>query len=179
MSEQKVSPTPDGEEFFALALLLVSKRWGNRTEEPFNYSQQVKDLLYLCLHKGSDNEEGYPMWNRDNYLIKFVPDLDITDPSYHLPHFYEIFAKHAYEEDRDFWKKAVKASREFIPRACHPETDMNPEYANYDGTPNHLRGHGNFYSDSYRLVANIGLDTEWFGYRETYGNIAQNLLEFF
>lgn len=48
--------------------------------------------------------------------------------------------------------------------ACHPQTGMNPEYSNYDGTP-HVdeRDHWHFYSDAYRTAGNIGLDCLWNG----------------
>lgn len=172
-------PAPDGEEFFAMALFLASKRWGDREEAPFNYSEQARELLHLCVHKGEEDLDGHPMWDPETYLIKFVPELDISDPSYHVPHFYEFFALWANEDDRDFWKKAVEASRRYIPLSAHPETGMNPEYANFDGTPNHLRDHGDFYSDSYRMAANIGLDSEWFGKRDEYKTVVENLLTFF
>lgn len=172
-------PAPDGEEFFAMALFLASRRWGDREEKPFNYSEQARDLLKICVHKGENGGEGDPMWEPSNHLIKFVPDCDFTDPSYHLPHFYELFAEEAYEEDREFWNKAVEASRDYIPKSCHPETGMNPEYAHYDGTPNPVNGHGDFYSDAYRTAANMGLDSEWFGKRKEYKTCVTNLLEFF
>lgn len=41
-------------------------------------------------------------------------------------------------------------------------TGLAPEYANYDGTPNHFNDHGDFFSDSYRVAGNIALDYEWF-----------------
>jgi len=63
---------PDGEEYFALALFFASHRWGDGAE-PFNYKTQAKDILRTCIHKGEDGN-GYPMWNRDNKLIKFIPD---------------------------------------------------------------------------------------------------------
>lgn len=178
---EKISegPAPDGEEFYAMALFLDSKRWGDKEERPFNYSDQAKELLSICIHKGEEGESGDPMWDPDNYLIKFIPDCDFTDPSYHLPHFYDCFAKWANEEDQSFWVKAAAASREYIPKSVHPETGMNPEYAHYDGTPNPVNGHGDFYSDAYRLAANIGLDSEWFGKRESYQTIMENLLTFF
>lgn len=178
---EKISegPAPDGEEFYAMALFLASKRWGDKEERPFNYSDQAKELLSICIHKGEEGESGDPMWDPDNYLIKFIPDCDFTDPSYHLPHFYDCFAKWANEEDQSFWVKAAAASREYIPKSVHPETGMNPEYAHYDGTPNPVNGHGDFYSDAYRLAANIGLDSEWFGKLESYQTIMENLLTFF
>lgn len=154
-------PAPDGEEFFAMALLFASHRWGDG-EGIFDYGKQARDLLRACLHKGENGSDGYPMWNPANKLIKFIPDCEFTDPSYHCPHFYELFALYAYEEDRAFWKQAADASRAYLKLACHPETGLAPEYAFYDGKPNGARGYGHFFSDSYRVAINIGLDWEWF-----------------
>lgn len=171
-------PAPDGEEFFAMALFLASNRWGDG-EGPYDYSNQAREILSTCLHKGENGEPGDPMWEKENYLIKFIPNVDFSDPSYHLPHFYETFSLYANEEDRDFWKKAATASREYLEISCHPETGMAPEYAHYDGTPNHIRGFGDFYSDSYRVAMNIGQDYEWFRNSKTPTHHVQNLLEFF
>jgi oligosaccharide reducing-end xylanase len=159
-SKRSYGPAPDGEEYFALALFFASHRWGDGPE-PFNYSFQAKELLHTCLHKGEDGI-GFPMWNKENKLIKFIPNCEFSDPSYHLPHFYELFALWACEEDRPFWKEASTASREYLKISCHPETGLAPEYAYYDGTPNHEKGYGHFFSDAYRVAANIGLDYEWF-----------------
>lgn len=168
-------PAPDGEEYFALALFFASKRWGDR-EAPYNYSQQAKDILHTCLHQ---QPPGFPMWNPENKLIKFVPEVEFSDPSYHLPHFYELFALWAYEEDRNFWKEAAQASRDYIDISCHPVTGLAAEYAHYDGTPNHIRGFGHFFSDSYRVAANIGLDYAWFGVDPRQRDIADRIQAFF
>lgn len=168
-------PAPDGEEYFALALFFASKRWGDR-EAPYNYSQQAKDILRTCLHQ---QPPGFPMWNPENKLIKFVPEVEFSDPSYHLPHFYELFALWAYEEDRNFWKEAAQASRDYIDISCHPVTGLAAEYAHYDGTPNHIRGFGHFFSDSYRVAANIGLDYAWFGVDPRQRDIADRIQAFF
>ena len=58
--------------------------------------------------------------------------------------------------------EAAEASRQYLHLACHPITGLAPEYAYYDGTPNHERGYGHFFSDAYRVAANLGLDWEWF-----------------
>lgn len=168
-------PAPDGEEFFAMALFFASKRWGDR-EAPYNYSEQAKDLLRTCLHQ---QPPGFPMWNPENKLIKFVPEVEFSDPSYHLPNFYELFALWAHEEDRTFWKEAAQASRDYINISCHPVTGLAPEYAHYDGTPNHIRGFGYFFSDAYRVAANIGLDYAWFGVDARQQDIANRILAFF
>lgn len=156
-------PAPDGEEFFAMALFFAANRWGEGSE-PYNYAEQARIILRACVHKGEDGV-GDPMWDPANKLIKFVPETPFSDPSYHLPHFYELFALQADEEDRDFWKEAASASRAYLHLACHPVTGLSPEYAEFDGTPTKPLPHGDFghfYSDAYRVAANIGLDWEWF-----------------
>lgn len=156
-------PAPDGEEYYALALFFASERWGDR-QPPFDYSAQARDILRHCLHQHEMAEGGSPMWDLNNHYIKFVPDVDFTDPSYHLPHFYELFAQRADVGDRGFWKAAAQASRTFIVKACHPVTGMAPEYAEYDGSPRMLHGkRQQFYSDAYRVAMNIGLDAAWYG----------------
>lgn len=168
-------PAPDGEEYFALALLFASKRWGDRAH-PFDYSVKAKELLHTVIHQ---QEPGFPMWNSENKLIKFIPEVEFSDPSYHLPHFYELFAELGNEEDKQFWLDAAEASRDYIVLSCHPVTGLNPEYAFYDGTPNHTRGFGHFYSDSYRTVANIALDSSWFNKDNRQITIANNIQAFF
>lgn len=179
-------PAPDGEEYFAMALFFASHRWGDG-EGIFNYSKQAREILHCCLHNG-EKEPGIEMWNKSNKLIKFIPDCDWTDPSYHLPHFYELFSMWANEEDREFWAEAAKASREYLKKACHPVTGLAAEYANYDGTPyvgdeqfikQFCGRHDWFYSDSYRVAANIGLDYEWFAEDEWNCECADRIQKFF
>nr|WP_317361781.1 glycosyl hydrolase family 8 [uncultured Blautia sp.] len=176
-------PAPDGEEFFAMSLFFASHRWGDG-EGIFNYSQEARNILSECVHKGEEGHPGEPMWDRERKLIKFIPGVDFTDPSYHLPHFYELFALWANEEDRDFWKQAAQASREYLHLACHPNTGLSPEYSEYDGTPHteHVEQFGRhdwYYSDAYRTMANIGLDSMWFGKDPWQKEIAQTFQEFY
>jgi oligosaccharide reducing-end xylanase len=84
-------PAPDGEEYYALALFFAANRWGEG-EAPFNYAAQARDILRHCVHQHELVKDGDPMWDPKNHLIKFVPESPFSDPSYHLPHFYELFA---------------------------------------------------------------------------------------
>lgn len=161
-------PAPDGEEYYAMALLFASHRWGDG-EGIYNYSKEAWDILEAVIYKGYNGRAGAPMWNHDNHQILFVPGADFTDASYHLPHFYELFAMWGNPKDREFWLEAVKSSREYLVKACDPVTGFSPEYGEFDGSrmSRPLKftkdRHDWFYSDAYRTVANIGLDYSWFG----------------
>lgn len=176
-------PAPDGEEYFAMALFLASRRWGDG-KGLFAYSARGREILRYCVHKGEaergEDFSGDPMWNPDNKLIKFIPEVEWSDPSYHLPHCYEVFAEESDAEDRNFWREAAAASRNYLKAACDPDTGMSPEYANFDGSP-HVdeRDHWHFYSDAYRTVANIGLDAAWYGPEPTLVDRAAALQAFF
>lgn len=174
-------PAPDGEEYFAMALFFASHRWGDG-EGIFAYSKHAKDLLREMVHK-EDDGKGEAMFDPSNKLIRFITCVNFSDPSYHLPHFYELYAKWCYEEDREFFEDAAKRSREYLHLACHPETGLCAEYANYDGTPVRMEGdwgqHWHYYSDAYRTIANIGLDWEWFGADPWQQEIAAKHQKFF
>lgn len=180
------SPAPDGEEFFAMSLFFASHRWGDG-EGIFCYSEEAKKILHACIHK-EESGNGRNMWDKDNYLIRFVPECDFTDPSYHLPHFYRLFALWADKEDSSFWEKAAQASRDYLRKACNSITGLNPEYSYFDGTPYEKQEifgrHDWFYSDAYRTIANIALDNIWnSGKDKDYGlwssSIAAKLQDFF
>ena len=132
-SKNADGPAPDGEEFFAMALFFASHRWGDGSGI-YEYSKEARELLHTCIHM-EDKGFGHNMWNRENHLIKFVPGLEFTDPSYHLPHFYELFALWANEEDRDFWKEAAASSRRYLQKACNKDTGLSAESSEYDGSP--------------------------------------------
>lgn len=172
-------PAPDGEEYYAMALFFASARWGDR-EAPFDYDTQAREILRHCVHQDEIVPDGRAMWDRDNHLIRFIPEVDFSDPSYHLPHFYALFAERANAEDRTFWKQAAQASREYIIKSCHPVTGMASEYAEYDGTPHMMFDKPQqFYSDAYRVAMNIGLDAAWFGRHEGLSTAVNRLQAFF
>lgn len=159
-SKNAYGPAPDGEEFFAMSLIFAAKRWGNG-EGIFCYEKEAQKLLHDMISGDS------VMFHADNHQILFVPNSDFTDPSYHLPHFYRIFAEAALPEDREFYKKAEEVSRLYLVKACHEQTGMSSEYAEFDGSRMSrplewtTDRHDWFFSDAYRTVANIALDFEW------------------
>ena len=170
-------PAPDGEEYYAMALFFAEARWGGG-EPPFNYAAQARDILRHAVRQHELVRDGRAMWDPATALIRFVPECDFSDPSYHLPHFYDRFALLSDEADRPFWRRAAEESRRYLARACHPVTGMAAEYARYDGVPETAHGHGNFFSDAYRVAMNIGLDSGWNGATPEYRAIADRLQHF-
>ncbi len=172
-------PAPDGEEYFAMALFMASARWGDG-EGIFNYAEQARDILRHAVHQHEIVPGGQPMWEPENKYIRFVPGMKISDPSYHLPHFYDLFALKADEEDREFWRQAAQASREYLVRSADPVTGLSPEYADYEGkTVLLFHKPWVYYSDAYRVAENIALDHIWFGEHPEEDNVNTRLQDFF
>ena len=172
-------PAPDGEEYFAMALFLASARWGDGVGL-FDYVAQARTILRHCVHQHEMVTNGDAMWDPENYHIRFVPEARYTDPSYHLPHFYQVFAERADECDRSFWAEAARASREFIAASAHPVTGMSAEYTEHDGTTRLMfRKPFAYYSDAYRVAMSIALDTLWNGRSDATAAVVTRLQDFF
>ena len=62
------------------------------------------------------------MVDDEHDMVRFVPETNVpgTDASYHLPAFYELWARWGPEEDRAFWAKAADVSRELFFRVTGP-----------------------------------------------------------
>lgn len=164
------TPASDGEEYFATALLFAAGRWGGQ-----EYRKEADDLLHLMLHREDENggvvDGVRNLFDRKEKQVVFVPNGDaagFTDPSYHLPAFYEIWARWGPPADRAFWRDAARVSRAFLRRATHPVTGLFPEYATFDGKPKKApwdpqSKSDDFGPDAFRVGGNIAMDWLWFG----------------
>lgn len=166
-------PASDGEEYFAMALFFAARKWGNG-EGMYDYERQANTILDVMLHKEAMNggvvEGVRNMFDREERQVVFVPIgefADFTDPSYHLPAFYELWGRWAAgwngrtEEDRRFWLEAAERSRRLFAQAAHPVTGLVPDYSTFDGEPVHVRGHGDFRYDAFRTAVNWAVDHAW------------------
>ncbi|HEY8994482.1 MAG TPA: glycosyl hydrolase family 8 [Lacunisphaera sp.] len=157
----------DGEEWFATALLFASCRWGDG-QGVLNYSAEAQALLREMLRKQSTSEVT-SIFDRQEKQVVFVPNPEasrFTDPSYHLPAFYEIWARWSKNAgDRRTWLEIADTSRAFFRRAAHPQTGLMPEYAHFSGAPftatTFGAGKGDFRYDAWRTLANVSLDYAW------------------
>lgn len=154
----------DGEFYFITNLLLASNRWGNDTG--INYYAEARKILDSMWEKdGTGNI--YNLINVEHKQITFVPEGDAynwTDPSYHVPAFYEIWADFANDGHEQFYRDCADTSRAFLHRACHPVTGLNSDYTNFDGSPHPTRWmKPGFRYDSWRVPMNIAMDYVWYG----------------
>jgi oligosaccharide reducing-end xylanase len=163
---------PDGESYFAMALLFAANRWPEG-KGIYDYRAEAEKLLTAMVHRERITAPGKfgphtvgPEMNQNPPMILFVPEVmphPFTDPSYHLPGFYELWARWGPREDRDFWERAAEASRAFFPRAANPETGLAPDYANFDGTPvkSRFSQSDKFGYDAWRTASNWSVDWSW------------------
>jgi oligosaccharide reducing-end xylanase len=117
------------------------------------------------FNRGPQTEAIGPMIDEDHFMIRFVPNVPggVTDASYHLPAFYELWARWGPPEDRAFWAKAADVSRDLFTRGTGPETGLTPDRSNFDGTQ--IIGRDGaptpFSYDSWRSVSNWSVDYDW------------------
>ena len=172
----------DGELYYVTSLIFASNRWGN--DSGINYLAEAQRILNCSMQKiGMNNTR--PFINVNQKMITFTPDPNgetFTDPSYHLPAFYEVWAKWANDGRSNFWKECAAVSREYLHKSIHPQTGLNPDYNNYDGTLRGSRGiiGDAFRFDSWRVPMNIALDYSWScadrEWQQQYANTIQNFL---
>jgi oligosaccharide reducing-end xylanase len=208
---------PDGEEYYAMALLFAAHRWGSG-HGIYDYQAEADRILRGMRHRATltatppfrihpgdapfvepeapwpspnnrrEAEEAAkagkpwpprwprrparpvtvgPMVDEAHAMVRFVPETAIpgTDASYHLPAFYELWARWGPAEDRVFWARAARVSRDFFPAVADPATSLAPDRSNVDGTP--AAGWDGkpsiFAYDSWRTVSNWSVDWSWWG----------------
>jgi oligosaccharide reducing-end xylanase len=171
----------DGELYYITSLLFASNRWGNNTG--INYYAEARRILDAMWRKdGTGNI--FNLINTEHKQISFVPEGDgykWTDPSYHLPAFYEVWAMYAKDGHEQFYKDCADTSRSYLHRACHPVTGLNPDYSEFSGAPHATRWMpAAFRYDSWRVPMNIAMDYNWFAkdkaWQEGYAKRFQNFL---
>ena len=173
-------PASDGELYYVTSLIFASNRWGNSTG--INYLAEAQNILNCSMQK-IGMERVAPLINLEHQLIIFTPDPfggRFTDPSYHIPAFYEVWARWAEDGRSEFWRVCARKSREYLHKSIHPVTGLNPDYNNYDGTllgSKRVIGDA-FRFDSWRVPMNIALDYSWAcadrKWQQEYGNKIQN-----
>lgn len=188
-------PASDGELYFITSLIFASNRWGNSGEIDYlREAQYILDCIQpreveMTTRRGLDGKRlekpmtikrTISLMDPETKLISFVPGMPFTDPSYHLPAFYEVWARYAEDGRASYWRECARLSREYLHKSVHPLTGLNDDYNHFDGTP--LRN-GQLFGDcfrydSWRVPMNIALDYSWAcadkQWQQNYGHTIQN-----
>ena len=210
----------DGELYFITSLIFASNRWGNDTG--INYKAEAQNILDCIQPReytpeprrgfggfgfgGQQSTNTQPptpttpkmyLIDPETKLITFTPDgfgQRFTDPSYHIPAFYEVWARWADDGRADLWNECAAKSREFLHKCINPQTGLNGDQCQYDGSEMQMprfpgmpqqpqgaprrNGNNNFRYDSWRVPMNITLDYEWScadgEWQRKYGETIQN-----
>jgi oligosaccharide reducing-end xylanase len=171
----------DGELYFVTDLLFASNRWGNNTG--INYYAEARRILDAMWSK--DGTEGIKnVINVEHKQITFVPDnfgYNWTDPSYHVPAFFEIWAEYAKDGKEQFYRDCADTARVFLHRACAAITGLNADYTEFSGVPGAWgKRPSAFRYDSWRVPMNIAMDYSWYAkdikWQQDYGKRIQNFL---
>ena len=125
MKQNSPGTASDGELYFITDLLFASNRWGNNTG--IDYYGEARRILDAMWKK--DGTGGiYNIINTEYKQISFTPEYNNykwTDPSYHLPAFFEIWAMYAKDGHEQSYKDCADTARAFLHRACNPVTGLN------------------------------------------------------
>ena len=156
---------PDGDEYFAAALVFAHNRWGD-TSGKYNYGTEAQWVLDLIRTQD---------FNKSSNIVEFYAGAGNTDGSYVLPAFYQTWA--CFDTaNADFWNAAVTAGRTFF----HNAIDSNGVIGDQSSfTGQTTKGAG---ADTIRCVANIMMDHNFFDadpwqtdtYATKYGAYEQN-----
>lgn len=145
---------PDGEEYFAAALLLAA-----RIFEHAAFKTEALEILEAMARK-APVAHVETMIDARAKLVRFSPARgnDFTDPSYHTPAFYRLFAR---ESGDGCWSELAGNSLEFLKRALHAETGLAADYAEFSGKPKSTPWFPEsncFSGDAWRVIWNLSLD---------------------
>jgi len=202
---------PDGEEYFAMALYFAHYRWGSASGTVYNnYKYWADDIVDAMKNRGSitgsrkrlteTTDDGNPctgstttstvtvgpLFDSATKLIKFDPTTSngaaFSDPSYHLPAFYDLFAAVGPAADSTWWTQAATAARTHLAASMNASTGLAPEYSNFDGSAHYVSWNSNsnkFAYDACRVGGNVGMDWQWTQKSTTLQARADTLINFF
>jgi endo-1,4-beta-D-glucanase Y len=153
---------PDGEIFFATALMFASARWGDGAGI-YNYGRYGRLVVHdLINRQGLTGDANRSLVCRENKMPRMGPmgeQHNHTNYSYHLPQFFDIWAEEiefgvdnglysgiwnsdaAALADAQFWREAAEVSRNYFhnllknpSQSGFSSVGLAPEYSNWDGS---------------------------------------------
>lgn len=138
---------PDGDEWFAAALVFAHYRWGD-TSGKYNYGTEAQATLNLVRTTDISPTQ---------YLVRYFTGTDSngTDASYMLPAFYQTWA--CFDTaNAAFWTKVLTTTRAWLQIAAGTTGDIGDQ-SSFAGQTTNSGG-----DDKLRIVANFMSDYNFF-----------------
>jgi len=138
---------PDGDEWFAAALVFAHYRWGD-TSGKYNYGTEAQKTLDLV--RTTDFSSTY-------HLVRYFTGTDSngTDASYMLPAFYQVWA--CFDTaNAAFWNQALTTTRAWLQTAAGTTGNIGDQ-SSFAGATTNSSG-----DDKLRIVANFMSDYNFF-----------------
>jgi oligosaccharide reducing-end xylanase len=138
---------PDGDEWFAAALVFAHYRWGD-TSGKYNYGAEAQKTLDLV--RTTDFSPTY-------HIVRYFTGTDSngTDASYMLPAFYQTWA--CFDTaNAAFWNQAVTATRAWLQTAAGTTGNIGDQ-SSFAGATTNSSG-----DDKLRTIANFMSDYNFF-----------------
>jgi oligosaccharide reducing-end xylanase len=138
---------PDGDEWFAAALVFAHYRWGD-TSGKFDYGMEAQKTLDLV--RTTD-------FSPTQHLVRYFTGSDSngTDASYMLPAFYQTWA--CFDTaNADFWNTALTTTRAWLQTAAGSTGNIGDQ-SSFAGQTTNSGG-----DDKLRIVANFMSDLNFF-----------------
>ncbi|HWP07987.1 MAG TPA: glycosyl hydrolase family 8 [Polyangiaceae bacterium] len=135
---------PDGDEYFAEALRLASKRWGD--DGAVDYAAEARKVMAAVAQQDFVN---------DPAIVKFSQNSNFSDPSYVLPLFYSEWA--CFDTaNATLWKNATSYGRTYFQKVVNAKTGLAPYQSNFDGSA--YSAGNTFNADAWRVPMNVMAD---------------------
>jgi oligosaccharide reducing-end xylanase len=138
---------PDGDEWFAAALVFAHYRWGD-TSGKYDYGSEAQRTLDLV--RTTD-------FSPTQYLVRYFTGSDGngTDASYMLPAFYQTWA--CFDTaNADFWNKVLTTTRAWLQTAAGSTGNIGDQ-SSFAGQTTNSSG-----DDKLRTIANFMSDYNFF-----------------
>ena len=130
------------------------------------------------------NSTGEPRAPAQVVFVPYASAAQFTDPSYHLPAFYEIWAREAAEAatgvstpSRTVWETFVSSARSFFRLSTSRASSLAPDYSTFSGAP--TGSQRSFAFDAWRVAQNVAMDYAWFKADDFAVGYCNRLLAFF
>eukprot|EP00912_Choanoflagellata_sp_UC4_P001887 UC4_evm7s1211 len=181
------SPASDGETYFATALYFAANRFNSTI-----YAEEANIILSCATNKTNrqsvtrmfTNNTGIPSAPDQVVFVPYASASKFTDPSYHLPAFYQAWAMNGARKitprEPLFWDGMVQSSRSYFRFTAEKSSAtagcLMPDYSLFDGSATGSGLNANFAFDAWRVAMNVAMDYAWFSvdsWQITYCNCLQ------